>query len=193
MWTDAFLDGDLMRPPRRWLAAALLLASITPVHALSTDGDQPISIVADRAEHDDVTRITIYRGNVIIDQGSLHIAGALVTINFDAEDQVTKITTVGTPAHFRQLPDGDTDYRQAWAKQMEYFPEQDLIMLSGEARYEKGRTRVHADRLVYDSLNARFKALTNAVEQPSGGGGQATGTQSGRVTVRIEPKEKPTQ
>ena len=217
MWTDAVRNDECKRRPRRWLAAIfhrfaaadadltafasrigeilrlvalVLLASGTVAHALSTDSDQPISILADRAEHNDATRITIYRGNVVIDQGSLHITGDTVTINFDAHDEVTKITTVGEPAHFRQLPDGDTSHRKAWARQMEYFPEQDLIMLSGEALYEKDGSRVQADRLVYDSRNARFKALTDAAGP--GDDDQATGKKPDRVRIQIKPRKKTT-
>lgn len=192
MCTDARGD-ERMRRLRCRLLAALMLAVAAPVQALSTDSDQPISIVADGAEHDDASRITIYRGNVVIDQGSLHITGDTVTVNFDAHDDVTKITSVGAPAHFRQLPDGDTDHRKAWAKQMEYFPEQDLIMLSGEALYEKGGSRVQANRLVYDSLNARFKALTDIGEAaPSDESDQAAGKKPERVRIQIKPKKKST-
>ena len=191
MCTDARSDERRHRLRGR-LLAVLLLAGATPAHALSTDSDQPISIVADAAEHDDATRVTIYRGNVVIDQGSLHIVGDTVTVNFDAHDQVTKITTVGRPAHFRQLPDGDTDYRKAWASRMEYFPEQDLIMLSGQARYEKAGSRVQADRLVYDSLNARFKALTDPPTASADDDDQAAGKKPERVRIQIKPKKKST-
>ena len=179
MWTEVVRSDQCIRRSRHWLMALVLLASGPAAHALSTDSEQPISILADRAEHDDATRITIYRGNVVIDQGSLHITGDVVTVNFDAHDQVTKITTVGEPAHFRQLPDGDTDHRKAWAQQMEYFPEQDLIMLSGEALYEKDGSRVQADRLVYDSRNSRFKALTDAASAASGDDDRARREEAG--------------
>ena len=190
MWTHAARNHERMRRAGWRLASALLLAAAASAHALSTDSDAPISILADRAEHDDATRTTIYRGNVVIDQGSLHITGDTVTINFDAEDQVTKVTSVGAPAHFRQLPDGGSGHRKAWAKQMEYFPGQDLIVLAGEARYEKDGSRVQADRLVYDSLNARFKALMDAAEAPSGDEGQGADKQRERVRIQIKPKKK---
>ena len=192
MWTDAVVGDECMPRPRSWLAALVLLASGAVAHALSTDSDQPISILADQAEHNDATRMTIYRGNVVIDQGTLHITGDNVTINFDADDEVTKITTVGAPAHFRQLPDGDTNYRKAWARQMEYFPEQDLIMLSGEALYEKDGSQVQADRLVYDSRNSRFKALTDAAAAASDDDDQAAGKKPDRVRIQIKPKKKTT-
>ena len=190
MWKDAARGPERMRRAGCRLVAAVLLASVAPAHALSTDSDQPISILADQAEHDDATRITIYRGNVVIDQGSLHITGDTVTINFDARDEVTKITAVGAPAHFRQLPDGDTNHRKAWAQQMEYFPEQDLIMLFGDALYEKDGSRVQADRLVYDSRNSRFKALTETAGAPAGEAGQTTGKKPERVRIQIKPKKK---
>ena len=171
------------------LLAALLAASAGHVRALPTDSDQPIAIMADRAEHDDAKRTTTYRGNVVIDQGSLHITGDTVTIRFDRRDDVAKMTVIGVPAHFRQSPDGGTGLRKAWAKQMEYFPVQGLIMLLGEARYEKDGNHVRADRLVYDSRNARFKALTSDESEDAG----TTGKTPGRVRIEIKPKKQPSQ
>ena len=194
MWMALPRGSEVTQRLRCRLVAALLLAGTVAAHALSTDSDQPIEIAADGAEHDDARRITTYRGNVVIDQGSLHITGDTVTVIFDVNDQVTKITSAGAPAHFRQLPDGDTDHRKAWAKQMEYFPEQDLINLSGEAVYERDGSRVQADRLVYDSLNARFRALTDAGAQSSsgdsGGSGDA-GSKPQRVRIQLKPTKNP--
>ena len=169
--------------------AALLLASAAHALALPDDTDQPISIAADRAEHDDARRITIYRGNVEVDQGSLHITGDNVTIQFDGQDGVAKITVLGAPAHFRQLSGTGASQRRAWAKRMEYFPEEDLIMLLGEARYEKDGSHVRANRLVYDSRNARFKALTDAAS----GGDRTDAKAPGRVRIEIKPKKDATQ
>ena len=193
MWKDVPRNRERVRRLLCRLAAALLLAGAAPVHALSTDSDQPIDIVADGAEHDDARRMTTYRGNVVIDQGSLHIAADTVVVLFDVHDRVMKITSAGAPAHFRQLPDGETNYRKAWARRMEYFPQQDLINLSGEARYEKDGSQVQADRLVYDSLNARFRALTEAAAPSSGASAPAAGKKPERVRIQIKPKKKPTQ
>ena len=194
MWTGARRHGE--RPGRaalrRLLAAGLLLAGAAPAAALSTDSDEPIAIEADRAERDDTRRVTIYRGNVVIDQGSLRITGDTVTIHFDIRDDVAKIVSVGAPAHFRQLPDGETVHRKAWAERIEYFNRQDLIVLLGDARYAKGGDRVQAERLVYDSLNARFKALA-AVAAGAAGDGGASGKKPERVRIRIERKKDPAQ
>ena len=199
MCTNAVPGSEHARRAASRLLAGVLLASAAHVHALSTDSDQPITIQADRAEHDDAARTTIYHGGVVIDHGSLHILGDTVTIRFDGEDEVAKITAVGVPAHFRQLPDGDTSHRKAWAERMEYFPEQDLIVLLGEARYEKeDGSRVQADRLVYDLLNARFKALADDRSPASpagdaGSGDRATGGKPGRVRIKIKAKKAVTR
>ena len=193
MWTDAARRTDVVLRAMRWPLAAVLLAGGAGVEALSTDSAQPIDIVADRAEHDNPRRVAIYRGNVVIDQGSLHITGDTVTVVFDGHDDVAKMITVGVPAHFRQLTDGDASHRKAWARRMEYFPGYDLIVLFGEARYEKDGNDITADRLVYDSLNARFKALTAAPDAPADGAGDTAGTKPERVRIKLLPKKKPTQ
>ena len=190
MWTVTARRIEVALGAASWLVVGLLLASATDVRALSTDSDQPIGIVADRAEHDNARRITIYRGSVEIDQGSLHITGDTVTIYFDGRDEVAKMITVGVPAHFRQLSDGDDNHRKAWARRMEYFPGQNLIVLFGDARYEKDGNDIKADRLVYDSFKARFKALT-AVPGPLADDGEASaGKKPGRVKIKLLPKKK---
>ena len=52
---------------------------------------------------------------------------------------------------------------------------------------------MQADRLVYDSRNARFKALTDTAGESSGDDGQAVEKKPERVRIRITPKKKSTQ
>ena len=88
--------------------------------ALSTDSEQPIVIEAQAAEADDRTKVTVYRGDVVIIQGTLRITGETVWIHYDSSNTITKAVSVGTPASFRQLPDGKEDYMTADAERMEY-------------------------------------------------------------------------
>lgn len=157
--------------------------------ALSTDRDQPINIEADRAEADNAKRITTYYGDVIITQGTLKITGDTVTIEYDDQDRLTKLVSEGTPARFRQLPDGKADvpknYQLAQASRMEYYAREDLIVLLGDAVYGQSGDQVAADRIVYDSVNSKMKADSRAAagsegEQPSS-----------RVKIKIDPKKTP--
>lgn len=157
--------------------------------ALSTDRDQPINIEADRAEADHGKRITTYYGDVIITQGTLKISGDTVTIEYDDQDRLTKLVSEGSPAKFRQLPDGKSDvptnYQVAQASRMEYYAGEDLIVLLGEAVYGQGGDQVAADRIVYDSIRSRLKAESSAA---AGSDGEQP---SSRVRIKIEPKKSP--
>ena len=179
---------------RRRLALAALLALVAPLPALalSSDRDQPIEIEADRAEADDARRVTIYRGNVIIVQGSLRIQGDTVWIHYDEHDDLTKLVSEGRQAHFRQLPDGETDYRIAYGDRLEYYKGDDLIVMLGNAKYGQGSDQIKAERIVYDSRLARMKADagSTAVAGGSGGSGGGEPAAGGRVRIKIVPKKK---
>ncbi len=181
------------RPAR--LAATLVAALLAPAAALalSSDREQPIQIEADSAEADDAKRITIYKGDVIITQGTLRITGDHVTIYYDANGDFTEMITLGNPARFHQLPDGkpdaDANYQRARASRMEYYKQSDTIVLLGNAVYGQGGDQVAADRIDYDSKNSRMKARTMTAEKAKGGA-EKPASSSGRVRITIQPKKK---
>ena len=191
--------------PARWLAArlarclssslALVLALAAPgVAALSSDREQPIQIEADSAEADDQKRITIYKGDVIITQGTLRITGEHVTIHYNESGDFTKMITLGSPARFRQLPDGkkdqDVNYQRARASRMEYYKQKDTIVLLGNAVYGQGGDQVAADRIDYDSRNSRMKARTMTASSKTKKSGDTSKKKKGRVRITIQPKKK---
>ena len=187
-------QGIVCARPSCWLMAAALFAllSATPAGALTTDREKPIEIEADSAEADDAKGITIYRGDVIITQGTLRITGSQVTIHYGDGNDFEKMITLGKPARFRQLPDGQEDdeqnYQRASASRMEYYKEQDLIVLLGNAIYGQGGDQVAADRIEYDSKNSRMKARSlTAKKDPKSSDGQKT--KKGRVRIIIQPKK----
>ena len=188
-----------MNLPRTELLAAVLalpllaLFAAAPAPALTTDREQPIEIEADSAEADDAKGVTIYKGDVIITQGTLRITGDQVTIHYDSGNDFTKMVTLGNPARFRQLPDGKKDqesnYQRARASRMEYYKAKDTIVLLGNAVYGQGGDKVAADRIDYDSRNSRMKATTvTAAKKPKDGKGKPA--RKGRVRITIQPKKK---
>ena len=77
---------DSMQTLARCKKTALALGAILGVapifaEALSTDREEPIVIEAAAAEADNQTRITVYRGDVVITQGTLRITGDTVWIH----------------------------------------------------------------------------------------------------------------
>lgn len=160
-------------------AAAVFGMGAGGAHALSTDREEPILIEAKTAEADNRTQVTIYRGDVIITQGTLRITGDTVWIYYSDSNTITKAISEGAPAKFRQLPDGKDDYMTADAERMEYHADQDLIRLIGNARYGEGADKITAPRIDYDSRLGRAKA----------GPGDA-GSGSDKVKITITPKKK---
>lgn len=165
--------------------AALLGFLPAAASALSTDRDKPILIEAQAAEVDNRAQVTVYRGDVVITQGTLRITGDTVWIHYSDSNTITKAISVGSPAKFRQLPDGKQDYMTADAERMEYHADKDLILLLGNARYGEGDDQIKAPRIVYDSRLGRAKAGAGEGEATSGESGE-----SDRVRITITPKKK---
>jgi lipopolysaccharide export system protein LptA len=182
-------------------AALLALAIIAfpaifwspPGWALSTDREQSIVIEADSAEQDDVKGLAIYKGDVVITQGTLKITGDHVTIHYDTNGDFTKMVTLGNPANFDQLPDGQVDkapnYQRAKANRMEYYKATDIIVLLGNAVYGQGGEKVLADRIDYDSRNGRMKARSMVAAKGKPGTSKPV-KKRGRVRITLKPKKK---
>ena len=88
------------------LGVGLLLSGANAL-ALPTDRDQPVRIQADSAELDEGKGVAVYRGNVIITQGSLKITGDAVTISQNRQKEVDVFTATGKPAQYEQKPAAD--------------------------------------------------------------------------------------
>lgn len=187
-----------MKLPRTDLLLLMVLAlGATPgAQALTTDREQPIEIEADSADVDDVEKVTIYKGDVVITQGTLRITGEHVTIRYDASGDFSELVSLGvpgTPARFRQLPDGKADteenYQRARASRMEYYKNEDTIVLLGNAIYGEGGNQVAADRIDYDSKTSQMKARTMTADANKDAGSKDP-PRKGRVRITIQPKSK---
>lgn len=166
---------------------AILCVVASSAQARSSDREQPIVIEAGAAEADNRAQITVYRGDVVITQGTLRITGDTVWIHYDDANTITKAISVGKPAKFRQLPDDKEVYMTADADRMEYHADQDLILLLGNARYGEGKDKISAQRIVYDSRRGRVKA---GVNPDSGQAAKGEPEESDRVRITITPKKK---
>ena len=81
--------------PTALLASFLLLVSQLCL-ALPDDREQPIHISADEALRDEKRGVTVYSGNVQMNQGSMHIEADRVTI-YHIEAEADKIVARGQP------------------------------------------------------------------------------------------------
>jgi lipopolysaccharide export system protein LptA len=169
-----------------WLLCVLLLAPAA-APALSTDKDQPIEVEADSAELDDARNVSVYRGNVVVVQGSIHMTGDLMTVHQTDDDELETLIMEGKPATYRQLPDGSTVPDEAEARRMEYHELKNLVILIDEARVKQGDVRLNAERVEYDTALSKVKAWNNPDKAPDAA---APEPGSGRIKIIIKKKEK---
>lgn len=170
------------------LAFALMLITVSGTSgALSTDRDQPINIEADWAESDDIKGITVYKGKVIIVQGSLRIRGDVVTMYFNEANELQRMIAVGKLARFRQKSDGEEVYQHAKALRIQYNLTTDTMVLTGRAQLSKGEDFIRAKRIVYDTLNGRIKGESKPRGVPTSD--RKTPSGGDRVIITIKPKK----
>jgi lipopolysaccharide export system protein LptA len=90
-------EGQRMKITRRFIELL--------THALQSDREQPAVIEADEVELDFNTGERIYKGNVVVEQGTLLIKGDKMVVKYK-EDKMETATAWGNPASFKQRPDG---------------------------------------------------------------------------------------
>ena len=150
--------------------------------ALPSDRDQPIRIQADSAELDDRQGVAVYRGDVIITQGTLKITGDTVTITQTASGDIDVFTAVGNLAYYEQKPAVDKDIVKAYGKTIQYFASNERIVLIDQAKVIQEGNTFEGEKIVYDTR----RQIVNA--------GRATNTDVStprpRVDMVIQPRKR---
>ena len=117
---------------------------------------QPIIIESDLAERNDKTGLTLYKGDVVIQQGSMIIAANEVTVFYESDD-VSRIRCEGKPASFRQQ-DQSGERVLARAETIDYDPGTELVTLKTNASLSHKGTQIKGDSINYDLRNESWKA-----------------------------------
>lgn len=171
------------------LLLALIFASMMNcAFALSTDKQQDIEIEADTAEMDDIKGITIYRGDVVVTQGSIRMTGHTMTVHFTENDDMELVIMQGGPATYRQLPDDSKVYDEAEALQMEYYALKDYVILIDEALVTQEGLRFSGSRIEYDTVLSQVKAK-GSTKTAKTMGDDTRKEKDGRVKITIKKKK----
>lgn len=159
-----------------------LLAGIAPLTftssavALSSDRDKPIELEADQAELDEARGVSIYTGNVVVVQGTLRLSGDKITV-YTTDGAPDRLVAQGTPARFKQRPDGKPDDVTATARELEHLVTQDLLKLRGDAEVLQSGDQFRGDRMEYNIATDKLKASTDP------------GSTS-RISITLQPRAK---
>lgn len=157
------------------LAVAALLPFCTPAKAEQADQDKPVHVEADVVRIDDLKKIAVYEGKVVLTQGTLRVQADRVEVRQDAEGFVTG-TALGSPVHFRQRLDGGGEWVDGWANRVEYDAKKNQVRLIGDAFLKKGEEELRGELIIYDARSRLYQAS-----------GSLPGQTPGRVRAVIVP------
>lgn len=140
----------------RWsliIAAMLGLLPPYPIAvARNSDRDQPIKLSADQAEIDNIKGVSVYRGAVVLTQGTLKITGEVMHIYYAPDSrELDHIVVDGHPATYQELPEGESEYVHAKAPRMEYYAAgpRRIRLLQGATLWQ-GSNTFRGKQIVYD-------------------------------------------
>jgi lipopolysaccharide export system protein LptA len=150
-------DRRAISPSLRGALALLALLLGPWCQALPDDREQPIHISADEALRDEKQGVTVYSGNVQMNQGSMHIEADRVTI-YHVEAEADRIVARGRPAKMRQRPDLEKGPVLARALVIEYHQREQKVLLREEARIEQDGAIVTGDSIDYFIAQELVKA-----------------------------------
>jgi lipopolysaccharide export system protein LptA len=165
--------------------AQIILISIpSAAYSEEADRDKSIEIESDTMTVDDAKNISIYKGDVILTQGTLIIRASKLTVREDSQG-FQHSTAIGKPTTFKQKRDGIDEYIEGSADRIEYDGHMDKVHLYSKASVKRGNDTVFGDYIMYDT-NAEFaQALSGNTKDENG-----NNVKKGRTRVIIKPKKE---
>jgi lipopolysaccharide export system protein LptA len=159
---------ELTRLPRCgvFLLALVSACLVDSALALPEDQQQPIRISADQALRNEKEGITVYSGNVEMEQGSLHISADRITI-YRIVEEADKIVAKGQPAQLQQQPDPNKGPVKASAGVIEYYKIEERVHLKHDARIEQDGSRVTGETIDYYIAEQLVKAGSSRANDDS--------------------------
>jgi lipopolysaccharide export system protein LptA len=157
------MEDELVKSSHMRLLETVLLLLLLPVSDLgmTSDSSQPVNIEADRATLNEKTGHSVYEGNVYLQQGSLVLQGSKMTVQLN-DNSIDTLVLTGDPATYRQRPDGKESDQHAEAGRIEYYANEDRIILLENARvWQPGDKELRSDRIVFDLKSDTVNAGSN--------------------------------
>ncbi|MDR2508098.1 MAG: lipopolysaccharide transport periplasmic protein LptA [Candidatus Accumulibacter sp.] len=175
-------------------AAAFLVACLAcPAHAEKADRDKPISIEANRMSLDDINKVQIYEGNVVLTQGTTQLRTDRLVVTQDADGFQKGVATGGKDglAHYKEKLEGKDACMEGKGERIEYNARNDQAEFFVRAWVKNASDEVRGYYILYNALTEKFTA-TNA---PKGETARAAppGAHPPRVRAIIMPKKTATE
>ena len=137
-----------------------LFNPIVSVHALPDDREQPIHISSNSATRDEKTGITVYSGQVTLDQGTLHLTAEKLIIK-TTEGEVAEIVAEGNPAKYQQQPQINEPEVYAEGKKIIYQVAQEELFIKNQASLKRQGSLITSNEIHYNVSTAIARAIGN--------------------------------
>lgn len=170
----------LLKKQRLSLCFFALLATSLSGLALNTDQNQKLYIVSQTADMNRTTGIGIFKGDVVIDQGTTHVTGDQVVTHNDKNNKLEEVVITGINnnlASYKTLTETGKPPLVATAGTIKYYPQQHYVILLKSASIKQGANSINGEHLEYDIA----KQLLNSTATALTGGGPS------RTTIVIQP------
>ena len=169
------------------MIAGLLAVLSTPSLAEKADREKPINIEADRVSMDDINKVQVFEGNVVLIQGSMQLRTTKLVVTQDADGFQKGVATGGPDglARFRQKRDGRDEFIEGEAERIVHEARSERTEFFVRAWVKSGLDEVKGHYISYDAPTEKY-LVTNA----GGTTKSATGEPQARVRAIIQPKGK---
>jgi lipopolysaccharide export system protein LptA len=162
---------------KAWLAIGLVLHAAGAL-AEQADSSKPTQIEANKMQADDVRRLTIFEGNVVVTRGTMKIEADRIVVHQDAEGYQHS-TATGKPVRFKQQldpkpPATEGGWMEGEAQRIELDDKSGKIELFEGARVNRAGDEVAGNYILVDQ-RADFFSVT-------------PGKSGGRVSATLQPK-----
>lgn len=168
------------------LIAAL---SLLPAAALAekADREKPINIQADRVDLDDLNKVQVFTGNVIITQGTMQLRTAHLVVTQDEDGFQKGVATGGENglAYFKQKREGKDEYVEGEGERIVHDARADVTEFFVRAWVKNGQDEVRGKYIYYEAINEKYLVTTGTGEKKA-----AIGMPQARVRAIIQPKSK---
>jgi lipopolysaccharide export system protein LptA len=121
---------------------------------VSAQAPVPIQLTADSVALDEGR--SVYRGQVELRQGEMHILADQITVQQDAQQQPRQLIAVGKPVRFRHK--ASSGWIQAQAQRADYKVATEQLTLTGDVVLRQAGDVMKSDRVVYDRRRQVLKA-----------------------------------
>ena len=163
-----------------WL---LLFLLVLPARAEKADKEKPTELEANRMSADEVRRLNIFDGNVVLVKGTMRVQADRIVVRQDAEGY-QYATATGKPVRFRQRQDPRPPEKEgAWmdgeALRIEIDERASTVKLFENARVNRGGDEVAGNYILVDQTSEFFSVSAGK-----------DGDQRVKMTIQPKPPAK---